>query len=226
MSCGSDASSRFVHGLSARGLSARFERVVDFKDPNDARCDGVVRREDGIRDHGERQHPLLRPVRHRDRQGPAPGVAAATRRSAALLQRAARLLRARVASRTSSARSSTGTRTDPGGARRSRSSRRTSRSHPASSCSRTRPIHDVHRSLLSRVFTPGKMNAIEPKVREYCARTLDPLVGLGTLRLHHRPRRGDAHAHDRDAAGCARRGPGGDPRPARPEPARRRRRHR
>src|SRR5262245_1158706 len=41
------------------------------------------------------------------------------------------------------------------------------------------PIHDVHRSLLSRVFTPNKMNAIEPKVREYCARTLDPLVGSG-----------------------------------------------
>jgi cytochrome P450 len=41
------------------------------------------------------------------------------------------------------------------------------------------PGHDVHRSLLSRVFTPKKMNAIEPKVREFCARTLDPLVGTG-----------------------------------------------
>jgi cytochrome P450 len=39
------------------------------------------------------------------------------------------------------------------------------------------PVHDVHRGLLSRVFTPKKMNAIEPKVREFCARTLDPLVG-------------------------------------------------
>ncbi len=39
------------------------------------------------------------------------------------------------------------------------------------------PIHDVHRSLLSRVFTPRRMNAIEPKVREFCARALDPLVG-------------------------------------------------
>jgi cytochrome P450 len=38
------------------------------------------------------------------------------------------------------------------------------------------PIHDVHRGLLSRVFTPKKMNAIEPLVREFCARTLDPLV--------------------------------------------------
>jgi cytochrome P450 len=41
------------------------------------------------------------------------------------------------------------------------------------------PIHDIHRGLLSRVFTPKKMNAIEPKVREFCARSLDPLVGTG-----------------------------------------------
>ena len=38
------------------------------------------------------------------------------------------------------------------------------------------PSHDVHRGLLSRVFTPKKMNAIEPLVREFCARTLDPLA--------------------------------------------------
>lgn len=41
------------------------------------------------------------------------------------------------------------------------------------------PEHDLHRGLLSRVFTPRKMNAIEPKVREFCARSLDPLVGSG-----------------------------------------------
>jgi cytochrome P450 len=41
------------------------------------------------------------------------------------------------------------------------------------------PDHDLHRALLSRVFTPRKMNAIEPKVRELCARALDPLVGAG-----------------------------------------------
>lgn len=41
------------------------------------------------------------------------------------------------------------------------------------------PEHTVHRGLLSRVFTPRKMNAIEPKVREFCARSLDPLVGAG-----------------------------------------------
>ena len=41
------------------------------------------------------------------------------------------------------------------------------------------PTHDVHRGLLSRVFTPRKVGALEPKVREFCARTLDPLIGAG-----------------------------------------------
>jgi cytochrome P450 len=41
------------------------------------------------------------------------------------------------------------------------------------------PVHDVHRGLMSRVFTPKRMAAIEPKVREFCARSLDPLVGSG-----------------------------------------------
>jgi len=41
------------------------------------------------------------------------------------------------------------------------------------------PDHDLYRGLLSRVFTPRKMGAIEPKVREFCARCLDPLVGTG-----------------------------------------------
>ena len=41
------------------------------------------------------------------------------------------------------------------------------------------PLHDVHRKLLSRVFTPRRMAAIEPQIRSYCARSLDPLVGTG-----------------------------------------------
>ncbi len=41
------------------------------------------------------------------------------------------------------------------------------------------PIHDVHRGLMSRVFTPKKMNTLESKVRQFCATTLDPLVGTG-----------------------------------------------
>src|SRR6185437_15850809 len=41
------------------------------------------------------------------------------------------------------------------------------------------PLHDVHRGVMRRVFTPRKMDAIEPKVREFCRRSLDPLVGTG-----------------------------------------------
>ncbi len=41
------------------------------------------------------------------------------------------------------------------------------------------PIHAMHRGLLSRVFTPRKMNALEPQVRAYCAQILDPLIGSG-----------------------------------------------
>jgi cytochrome P450 len=41
------------------------------------------------------------------------------------------------------------------------------------------PVHTVHRGLMSRVFTPRRMNALERQVRELCARSLDPLVGAG-----------------------------------------------
>jgi cytochrome P450 len=41
------------------------------------------------------------------------------------------------------------------------------------------PAHDVHRGLLSRVFTPRRMNALEDQVRAFCARSLDPHVGTG-----------------------------------------------
>ncbi|OBH80772.1 cytochrome [Mycobacterium scrofulaceum] len=41
------------------------------------------------------------------------------------------------------------------------------------------PIHDVHRKLLSRMFTPRRIAALEPMIRDYCAQLLDPLVGSG-----------------------------------------------
>ena len=41
------------------------------------------------------------------------------------------------------------------------------------------PIHDVHRHVLSKVFTPRRMEAIEPLTRAFCVRALDPLVGSG-----------------------------------------------
>ncbi len=47
------------------------------------------------------------------------------------------------------------------------------------------PTHDVHRGLLSRVFTPRRVNGLEPKVREFCATRLDPLVGSGGFDFIH-----------------------------------------
>ena len=41
------------------------------------------------------------------------------------------------------------------------------------------PKHTKHRGVLSRVFTPKKMAALEADVRAFCSRCLDPLVGSG-----------------------------------------------
>ncbi|WP_059017787.1 cytochrome P450 [Mycobacterium sp. M26] len=41
------------------------------------------------------------------------------------------------------------------------------------------PIHNIHRNLLSRVFTPRKVAALEPQIREFTRRCLDPLIGTG-----------------------------------------------
>ena len=77
------------------------------------------------------------------------------------------------------------------------------------------PDHDVHRGLLSRVFTPRKVSAIEPKIREFSA--AQPRRGgrRRRIRLHSRPRRADADAHHRHAPRDPRGGPGGHPRPRR-----------
>src|SRR3984885_14128173 len=39
------------------------------------------------------------------------------------------------------------------------------------------PEHSILRGLMSRVFTPRRMAAIEDQIRQYCVRCLDPLVG-------------------------------------------------
>ena len=41
------------------------------------------------------------------------------------------------------------------------------------------PVHTMHRRMLSRVFSPRRVAELEPKIREFCARSLDPLVGAG-----------------------------------------------
>jgi cytochrome P450 len=41
------------------------------------------------------------------------------------------------------------------------------------------PAHNIHRRLLSRVFAPRNIIDLEPKVRKFCANSLDPLIGSG-----------------------------------------------
>ncbi|OBG96103.1 cytochrome [Mycobacterium sp. E3251] len=41
------------------------------------------------------------------------------------------------------------------------------------------PVHDIHRKLLARMFTPRKIAELEDKIRAFCAQCLDPLVGTG-----------------------------------------------
>jgi cytochrome P450 len=41
------------------------------------------------------------------------------------------------------------------------------------------PVHSAHRRILSRVFTPKRIAALEPRIRDLCVRALDPLVGAG-----------------------------------------------
>jgi cytochrome P450 len=43
--------------------------------------------------------------------------------------------------------------------------------------------HDIHRRLLSAVFTPRRIAALEPRVREFCVRALDPLAGADRFDL-------------------------------------------
>jgi cytochrome P450 len=39
------------------------------------------------------------------------------------------------------------------------------------------PLHDIHRNLLARAFTPRKINELEPMIRDFTQKCLDPLVG-------------------------------------------------
>jgi cytochrome P450 len=39
------------------------------------------------------------------------------------------------------------------------------------------PVHTIHRRLLAGVFTPRKVLALEPMIRDFTARSLDPFIG-------------------------------------------------
>ncbi len=41
------------------------------------------------------------------------------------------------------------------------------------------PTHNIHRALLSRMFTPKGVASLEDRIRQLCASLLDPLVGAG-----------------------------------------------
>ena len=39
------------------------------------------------------------------------------------------------------------------------------------------PVHTIHRRLMSRVFSANRVAVLEPQIRTFCARSLDPLIG-------------------------------------------------
>ena len=63
------------------------------------------------------------------------------------------------------------------------------------------PAHTLHRKLLSRAFTPKRVAALEPQIRDVHRRLPRPARRRGRVRLRRRPRRPGAHAGDRDAHG-------------------------
>ena len=75
------------------------------------------------------------------------------------------------------------------------------------------PIHDIHRKLLARMFTPAqdqRARAEDPRVLRAGPR---PARRHGQVRLRHRPRCRHADAGDQRAARHPRGRPGEDPRP-------------
>ena len=160
---------------------------------------------------------VLRPVRLRDRRRSVPGVEADARRSAAVLQRQVQLLCAESLRRRGTCAAgladvSVGPRAPP-----PTSCSAASKYRRESCCSRIPPLHDLHRRLLSRVFTPRRMLAVEDLVREFCVSALDPLRGRRRFRLRRRSRCVHADADDRLPAGHPRGRPAADPRSQRQE---------
>lgn len=41
------------------------------------------------------------------------------------------------------------------------------------------PVHDIHRKLVARMFTPRRIAQLEERIRAFCAQSLDPLIGTG-----------------------------------------------
>ncbi|GHB60072.1 cytochrome P450 [Streptomyces umbrinus] len=45
------------------------------------------------------------------------------------------------------------------------------------------PVHDIHRRLLARVFTPRRIAQLEPRIRAFCERVLEPVTGADRFDL-------------------------------------------
>lgn len=45
------------------------------------------------------------------------------------------------------------------------------------------PVHDIHRRLLARIFTPRRIGMLEPKARAFCQRALEPVIGADRFDL-------------------------------------------
>jgi cytochrome P450 len=43
------------------------------------------------------------------------------------------------------------------------------------------PTHTIHRRLLARAFSPRRVAELRPKIRDFCVRCLDPLVGADRI---------------------------------------------
>jgi cytochrome P450 len=76
------------------------------------------------------------------------------------------------------------------------------------------PLHDIHRKLLARMFTPRKIDELEDKTRKFCARSLDPIVGTGRFDFV-KDLGADADEGDRHVARHPGGGPGDHPGPLR-----------
>ena len=151
---------------------------------------------------------VLRPLRFRDRRRSLPGLEAAAGRGAAVLQREVQLLRVEPLRRRLPRTAATGTPTGRAAAPRSTSSSSGMDVPPGIILFEDPPIHDLHRKLLSRVFTPRRMEAIEPLTRRVL-RARDRATGwLGPVRLHRRHRCDDPDADNRIPAGHSRGQPG------------------
>lgn len=76
------------------------------------------------------------------------------------------------------------------------------------------PSHPAYRSVLAKTFTAPRMAQLERKIREFYARTLDPLVGARPFRRGQGIRFAGPDKSHRNAARHSRGGPGRRPPPA------------